>query len=85
MGREVKIPVDWNAEVQTNIDRFDFTFHVQKDVAIADRIYGRLFELRDIYLKAHDEDPAAADKEYRLHSELDHLILRAKERIDAWE
>ncbi len=85
MGREVKIPADWNTEVQTNIDRFDFTFQIQRDFAIANRIYGRLLELRDLYLKAFDEDPTAADKEHRLHIELDYLILRAKERIDAWE
>ena len=84
MDKEVRIPPDWNAEVQTNIDRYDFTFNVQKDFSIADRIYGRMLELNGIYLEAYDQDPTTADTKFHLHTELDQLILRAKERIDTW-
>jgi len=84
MDKEVKIPPDWNAEVQTNIDRYDFTFNVQKDFTIAGRIYGRMLELKGIYLEACDQDPTAAGTKYHLHTELDQLILRAKERLETW-
>ncbi len=85
MGREIKVPSDWNAEVQKNIDRFAFTFQSQTDVTIAERIYGRLLELRELSVGAFEQDPSGAAETYQLCVELDDLIIRAKAELDAWE
>jgi len=85
MDRDVKIPPDWNAEVQINIDRFRFTFETQNDFTIAERIYKRLLELRELYIEAFEQDPGAAERAYRLHSELDDLIVRAKAALESWD
>ncbi len=82
MGREIKVPSDWNAEVQKNIDRFTFTFQSQTDVTIAERIYERLLELRELSEDAFEQDPAGAEQRYRLRAELDDLIIRAQKEID---
>ncbi len=82
MGREIKVPSDWNAEVQKNIDRFAFTFQSQTDVTIAQRIYERLLELRELSEDAFEQDPAGAEQRYRLRAELDDLIIRAQKEID---
>ena len=82
MGREIKVPSDWNAEVQKNIDRFAFTFRTQTDVTIAQRIYERLLELRKLSEDAFEQDPAGAEQTYRLRAELDDLIVRAQREID---
>ena len=82
MGREIKVPSDWNAEVQKNIDRFAFTFQSQTDVTIAQRIYERLLELRVLSEDAFEQDPAGAEQRYRLRAELDDLIIRAQREID---
>ena len=75
MDREIKIPPDWNAEVQTNIDRFAFTFQTQSDFTIAKRIYERLLELRKLSIVAFEKNPSDAGKTYRLRAELDDLII----------
>ena len=85
MDREIKVPSDWNAEVQKNIDRFAFTFQSQSDFTIAKRIYGRLLELSKLSLSAFEKNPSDAGKTYRLRAELDDLIIRAKAELDAWE
>ena len=85
MDRDVKIPPDWNAEVQINIDRFRFTFETQNDFTIAERIYKRLLELRELYIEASEQDLGAAERVYRLHSELDDLIVRAKAALESWD
>ncbi len=85
MDREIKIPPDWNAEVQTNIDRFAFTFQTQSDFTIAKRIYERLLELRKLSIDAFEKNPNDAGKTYSLRAELDDLIIRAKAEVDAWE
>ena len=82
MDREIKVPSDWNAEVQKNIDRFAFTFQSQSDVTIAERIYERLLELRELSEDAFEQDPAGAEQRYRLRAELDDLIIRAQREID---
>ena len=83
MGREIKVPSDWNAEVQKNIDRFAFTFQSQTDVTIAERIYERLLELRELSEDAFEQDPDGAGESYRLRAELDDLIVRAQREIDS--
>ena len=85
MDRGIKIPPDWNAEVQTNIDRFAFTFQTQSDFTIAKRIYERLLELRKLSIVPFEKNPSDAGKTYGLRSELDDLIIRAKAELDAWE
>ena len=85
MDREIKVPSDWNAEVQKNIDRFAFTFQSQSDFTIAKRIYERLLELRKLSIAAFEKNPIDAGKTYRLRAELDDLIIRAKAELDAWE
>ena len=85
MDREIKIPPNWNAEVQTNIERFAFTFQTQSDFTIAKRIYERLLELRKLSIVAFEKNPSDAGKTYRLHTELDDLIIRAKAELCAWE
>ena len=82
MGREIKVPSDWNAEVQKNIDRFAFTFQSQTDVMIARRIYERLLELKELCVDGFEQDPVGAEQRYRLHAELDDLIVRAQKEID---
>ena len=82
MGREIKVPSDWNAEVQKNIDRFAFTFQSQTDVMIARRIYERLLELKELCVDGFEQDPVGAEQRYRLRAELDDLIARAKKEID---
>ena len=83
MGREIKIPSDWNAEVQKNIYRFAFTFQSQTDVMIAQRIYERLLELKELCLEGFEQDPVGAEQTYRLRAELDDLTARAKKEINA--
>ena len=85
MDREIKIPPNWNAEVQTNIERFAFTFQTQSDFTIAKRIYERLLELRKLSIVAFEKNPNDAGKTYRLHTELDELIIECKSELDAWE
>ncbi len=84
MAREIKVPSDWNAEVQKNIDRFAFTFQSQTDVTIAERIYERLLELRELSEDAFEQDPSGAAETYRLCAELDDLIVRADVELEQW-
>lgn len=85
MSKEIRIPPDWNAEVQTNLDRFDFTFNAQKDFDIAERIYRRLLELRGMYVIAFTENEEKANAEYTLRLELDDLILKANDSLMNWK
>ena len=82
MGREIKVPSDWNAEVQKNIDRIAFTFQSQTDEMIARRIYERLLELKELCVDGFEQDPVGAEQTYRLRAELDDLIVRAQKELD---
>ena len=82
MDREIKVPSDWNAEVQKNIDRFAFTFQSQTDEMIAQRIYERLLELKELCVDGFEQDPVGAEQTYRLRTELDDLIVRAQKELD---
>ena len=71
--------------MQTNIDRFAFTFQTQTDFTIAERIYERLLELRELSKDAFEQNPIGAEKTYRLCAELDDLIVQAKAEFDTWD
>jgi hypothetical protein len=84
MSKEIRIPPDWNAEVQINLDRFDFTFNAQTDFDIAERIYQRMLELKGMYVTACNENEEKANAEYTLRFQLDGLILKANDSLTSW-